>query len=239
MPKFDVTKLNVAIDRLLETTANRRHRFLLMACSRLRYLRVAGRYEETFAHDMMVMDPHFHFSQGGDDIELSGQDKIKSLCSVWARTNQNIFFIESEEVAVADHFVCSVVTFYQQVSGKLLKQRKVLSTLPGWAELAPHSSAISRFIIEKALSAEGFKADDNDTYLYKMVPMQMVWRYDEQGKLLGQSQWEPEPTKAEIIKIAPADVVTTEESAKLLAPFIKPLPSYDEFVSGKELGATA
>jgi hypothetical protein len=29
MPKFDVTKLNVAIDRLLETTTNPRHRFLL------------------------------------------------------------------------------------------------------------------------------------------------------------------------------------------------------------------
>ena len=47
MPKFDVTKLNVAIDRLLETTQNPRHRFLLMAYSRHQYLEVGagtGRY---------------------------------------------------------------------------------------------------------------------------------------------------------------------------------------------------
>jgi hypothetical protein len=46
MPKFDVTKLNVAIDELLETTENPRHRFLLQAYSRHRYLEIAGRYEE-------------------------------------------------------------------------------------------------------------------------------------------------------------------------------------------------
>ena len=40
MQKFDVTKLNAAIDRLLETTQNPRHRFLLMAYSRHRYLEV-------------------------------------------------------------------------------------------------------------------------------------------------------------------------------------------------------
>jgi len=114
-----------------------------------------------------------------------------------------------------------------------------LSGLPGWAELAPGANAISRFIIEKSLSAEGFKADANDTYFYKMVGMQMVYRYDQRGRLLGQSQWEPEPAKAEIIKVAPADVRTTEESAKLLAPFIKPLPSYDEFVLGKKAATTA
>jgi hypothetical protein len=31
MPKFDVTKLNMAIDKLLETAANPRHRFMLQA----------------------------------------------------------------------------------------------------------------------------------------------------------------------------------------------------------------
>jgi hypothetical protein len=53
MPKFDITKLNVAIDKLLETTENPRHRFMLEAYSRHRYLEVAGRYEEIFAPDMM------------------------------------------------------------------------------------------------------------------------------------------------------------------------------------------
>ena len=53
MPKYDITQLNVAVDKLLAVTTNRRHRFMLQAYSRHRYLEVAGRYEEIFAPDMM------------------------------------------------------------------------------------------------------------------------------------------------------------------------------------------
>ena len=42
--KFDVTKTNVAVDRMLETTENPRHRFLLQAYARHRLLEIAGRY---------------------------------------------------------------------------------------------------------------------------------------------------------------------------------------------------
>jgi hypothetical protein len=230
MPKFDVTKLNVAIDRLLETTTNPRHRFLLMAYSRHRYLEIAGRYEEIFAPDMMSMDPVYHFNQAGNETVLRGQDQVKSLYKMWAETNQSIFFVESEEVAVADHFICSVTTSYQQVSGKGLKQAKLLSHLP---------SAVSHKIVEKALAAKGFKADDNDIYLYKTPGMQMVWPYDDLGRLIGEDVWEPEPSKAELFKLDPADVLTTEASAKLLAPLIKPLPSFDEYVLGRKVGARA
>jgi len=51
--KLDLTKMNVAIDKLLEITENPRHRFLLQAFSRHRYLEVAWRDEEIFAPDMM------------------------------------------------------------------------------------------------------------------------------------------------------------------------------------------
>jgi hypothetical protein len=225
MPKFDITKLNVAIDRLLETTENPRHRFMLMAYSRHRYLEVAGRYEEIFAPDMMSMDPVYHVNQAGNEVVLRGQDQVKSLYKMWAETNQSIFFIEHEEVAVADHFICSVATSYQQLSGKGLKQAKLMSHLP---------SAVSHKIIEKALAAKGYKANDDDIYLYRTPGMQMVWPYDDRGRLVGEDVWEPEPSKAEIFKLAPADVLTTEESAKLLAPLIKPLPSFDEMVLGKK-----
>ncbi len=57
MPKFDSTKLNVAIDKLLETTEKPRHRFLLQSYSRHRCFEIAGRYEEIFAQDMNSMDP--------------------------------------------------------------------------------------------------------------------------------------------------------------------------------------
>jgi len=94
MPKFDVTKLNVAIERQLEVTKNPRHRFLLQAYSRHRYLEVAGRYEEIFAADMMAMEPSYHFSQGGNDMVLKGQDQVKSLYRFWAETNQSIFLLK-------------------------------------------------------------------------------------------------------------------------------------------------
>jgi hypothetical protein len=224
MPKFDITKLNVAIDKLLEVTENPRHRFLLQSYSRHRYLENAGRYEEIFAPEMMSMAPVYHMHAGGNDIVLRGQDQVKALYRMWAETNQSIFFIESEEVAVADHFIASVVTSYQQVSGKGLKQSKMLSHLP---------SAVSHKLVEKALADKGHKADDNDIYLYKTTGMQMVWPYDDRGRLVGEDVWEPEPSKAELFKLDPADVLTTEAAAKLLAPLIKPLPSFDEVVLGK------
>jgi hypothetical protein len=67
--------------------------------------------------------------------------------------------------------------------------------------------------------------------------MEMVWPYDDRGRLIGEDVWEPEPSKAELFKLNPADVLTTEDSAKLLAPLIKPLPSFDEMVPGKKAAA--
>jgi hypothetical protein len=37
----------------------------------------------------------------------------------------------------------------------------------------------------------------------------MIWPYDDRGRLLGEDVWEPEPEKAEIIKLDAADVLTT------------------------------
>jgi len=45
--------------------------------------------------------------------------------------------------------------------------------------------------------------------------------------------------KAELFKLAPEDVLTTEESAKLLAPFITPLPSFYEMALRKQPVAAA
>ena len=43
---FDITKTNRAIDALLTTTTKPRHRYLLQAYYRHRFLEIAGRYEE-------------------------------------------------------------------------------------------------------------------------------------------------------------------------------------------------
>jgi hypothetical protein len=50
--------------------------------------------------------------------------------------------------------------------------------------------------------------------------MQMIWPYDDRGRLTGEYQWEPEPSEAELTKLDPADVLTIEASGKLLAPLI-------------------
>jgi hypothetical protein len=227
MPKFDVTKLNVAVDKLLETAENPRHRFMLQAYSRHRYLEVAGRYEEIFAPDMMSMEPVYHMHADGTDAVLRGQDEVKSLYRMWAETNQSIFFLQSEELAVADHFIASVGLVYQQVSGKTLAGNKLLSRLP---------HGLSERILKNAIKSKDFKADDDHMYLYKTV-IEMVWPYDDRGRLVGEDVWEPEPAKAELFKLDPADVLTTEESAKLLNPLIKPLPSFDVEVLRKSQAA--
>jgi len=219
MPKFDITKLNVAVDKLLETTGNPRHRFMLQAFGRHRYLEVSGRYEEICAPDMLITDPLFRFHYTGLDFELRGQDEVKGLYRMWAETNQ-IFFPEYEEVAVADHFIASVATAHQQVSGKGQWQARFLSYLP---------SAASSKLLKTALRKTQHHADTSDMYLYKTKGI-LICPYDDRGRLAGEEVWEPDSSGAELIKLDPADVLTTEEAAKLLAPLIKPLPSFDEAV---------
>ena len=76
----------------------------LCAYSRHRYLEVAGRFEEIFAPEMMSDHPTYHMHADDTSATLEGQDQVKSLYRMWAETNQSIFFVENEEVGVADHF---------------------------------------------------------------------------------------------------------------------------------------
>jgi hypothetical protein len=200
--KFDITRTNIAVERLIEVTENPRHRFLLLAYNRHRYLEMAGRYKEIFAPDMMVEHPVYHFHALGISTKLDGRGAVMELYRQWAETDQCIFYAEDEQVAVADNFVASILTGYQQTLGK-------------------------------TLIAYGIDADDeNAMYLYK-AREEMIWPYDDCGRLIGEDVWEPDPSEAEIIKLDPADVLTVEEAARLLTPLIKPLPVYDGMVLGK------
>ena len=226
MPHFDITKMNVAVDKLLDTTENPRHRFLLQAFSRHRYLEVSGRYEEILAADMTVPDPVYRFRYTGLEFELRGQDQVRSLYRMWADTNQALFFPEHEEVAVTDHFVATFATAYQQVLGKGQRQAKFLSYLP---------ASVSSKLVERTISKTGHHPDTDDTFLYKTSGI-LICPYDDRGRLAGEEVWEPDSSTAELIKLAPADVLTTEAAAKLLAPLIKPLPSFDEAVLQRQSG---
>jgi hypothetical protein len=222
MAKYDVTKLNVAIDQLLAVTTNPRHRFLLQAYSRHRYLEVAGRYEEIFAPEMMAPNPCYHFVAEGMNAKLEGQEAVKILCRMWAETNQSIFYIGNERVAVADNFIASTADYHQQLWGTALTFNKIISYLPGF---------LSEHLLKRLLAKRKIKADENSMYLYSSR-IHMIWPYDDRGRLIGEDVWEPDPDKAKIVKLDAADVLTTAESAKALAPLIKPLPSFDEMGLG-------
>jgi hypothetical protein len=186
-------------------------------------LEVSGRYEEIFAPEMMVPDPVYHFHAGGTPADLRGQENVKGLYHMWAETNQSIFFAENEQVAVADNFVASMTTIHQQVWGKALTLWKVASYLPGF---------LSEAILKKVLARKKFTADDNAMYLYTVI--EMIWPYDDRGRLKGEDVWEPDPNKADIVKLEPGDVLTTAQARKLLDPLIKPLPSFDEVVLARK-----
>jgi hypothetical protein len=223
MLKHDITKTNLAIDKLLGTTHDPRHRFLLLAYYRHRYLEIAGRYEEIFAPDMTVEAPAYHVSLRSNKVKLEGKHQVKSLYRLWAETNQCIFYAENEQLAVADNYVASTGTVYQQVSGKTLMFDRAMSYLPGF---------LSAPLVRKALSMKNVTPDPDAYYLYANY-IEMIWPYDDMGRLVGENVWEPEPEKAEIIKLDPADVLTVADAAERLNPLIKPLPSFHEMVGKK------
>jgi hypothetical protein len=224
MLNLDVTKTNIAIDELLKTTHNPRHRFMLLAYHRHCYLEIAGRYEEIFAPEMTVQRPMYHVSVRSNKVKLDGQDAVKCLYRLWAETNQCIFYAKNEQVAVADNYVVSTATIYQQVSGKSLAFDKAMSYLPGF---------LSKPLVKKALSMKNIQTDINSYYLYVNY-VEMIWPYDDRGRLIGENVWEPEPEKAEIVKLDPADVLTSAEAASRLDPLIKSLPPFDEMVLGRK-----
>ena len=120
MIDLDITQTNRAIDRLLERTANPRHRYLLQTFHRHRYLEIAGRYEEIFVPEMTVAEPVYHFNTGRAARTLAGRNAVRGLYALWTMTAQCIFYAEDEQLAVGDNLVCSNAIAYQQHPGLAL-----------------------------------------------------------------------------------------------------------------------
>ena len=229
MLNLDITKSNLAIEKLLQVTTNPRHQYILMNYNRHRYLEFSGRYDEVLASDMMVDNPVYNLHALGFNTTITGKDQVRSLYRFWAETNQCIFYGENEQVAVADNFVASTVMAHQQVWGQSITSSKLLGKLP---------RGLSQDLLLKLLDFKGLKAEPDAMYLYSAFE-ETVWPYDDRGRLMREDVIEPEPAKAEITKLDPADVLTTAQAAKLLAPFVKPLPDFDEFVLGNARSTAA
>ncbi|MEV0056200.1 hypothetical protein AB0H34_37660 [Saccharopolyspora shandongensis] len=192
MSRFDITKTNIEVERLIEQTDNPRHLYLLHAYNRHRYLEMAGRWQEIFAPDMTVEHPVYNFNTFGRQVRLEGADAIQKIYSEWADTGQCIFYVEDEKIAIGDNLICTDFVLYQQTPGSIL-------------------------------AADGVDVDPQATYLMKNA-QHMIWPYDDQGRLIGEDVWEVNESTREIILLDPSEVLTKEQSARLLEPLIKALP---------------
>lgn len=220
----DITKCNIAIDRLLETTTNPRHRFILMSYARHRFLEFSGNFEGVLTDDMMNDHPVYNLRALGLDLKINGKNEVRSVYRNWAETNQCVFYLEDEQVAVADNFVASKLTVYQQIWGGTLIGTKFLHLLP---------KGLSREIFIKMLAFKGIKPDAKHMYLYKSDE-QWFWLYDDRCRLLGEYVLEADQSTSEIMKLDPHQVLTAARVSELLLPLVKPLPDFDEYVLGKK-----
>ena len=80
------------------------------------------------------------------------------------------------------------------------------------------------------LAAGGAPVDPDAIYLMKTAE-HMIWPYDDRGRLIGEDVWEYDDSVREIIPLDPAQVLAAEQSGKLLAPLIKPLPAHNPFTA--------
>ena len=186
------------MERLIETTKNPRHLYLLHAYNRHRNLEMAGLFEEIFTPEMTVENPVYHFNVLGATFTLDGAEAVKGVYREWTRTGQCIFYGNGDEkLAVSDAMIVSTSTLYQQTPGTIL-------------------------------AGSGAPVDPDATYLVKTAT-HMIWPYDDGGRLIGEDVWEYDDSVREFIPLDPIDVLTAEQSGKLLAPLIKPLPTHNPF----------
>jgi hypothetical protein len=82
------------------------------------------------------------------------------------------------------------------------------------------------FYVKDETVAGGIDADPEAMYL-STSRIAMIWPYDDRCRLLGEDVWEFEPGR-EYLKLDPGDVLTAKQAGDLLAPFIKPLPPFDD-----------
>jgi hypothetical protein len=118
---LDITKQNEAVERVLAVTTNPRHRYLLQAYLRHRYLESAGRWEEILSPEMTVEDPTYRFCLiGQPPFTLQGKEQVGMLYKHWTETDQSVFYVEDETVAVGDNMIVGRGTSYQQTLGSSL-----------------------------------------------------------------------------------------------------------------------
>lgn len=106
--------------------------------------------------------------------------------------------------------------FYNERETVAVGDWMVVSTMVGYQQ-----------VLGTNLAAAGRNVDADATYLLR-GRVAMVWPYDERGRLVGENVWEYEGAEHDLIKLNPDQVLTTQQAAELLDPYIKPLPPFDD-----------
>lgn len=115
---LDITEQNRAVEAVLATTENPRHRYLLQVYLRHRYLESAGRWEEILEPELTVEHPVYRFTLAGQpSFVLDGREQVAALYRHWTDTDQCVFYVADEIVAVGDHMVVGRGLSYQQTRG--------------------------------------------------------------------------------------------------------------------------
>ena len=101
--QLEITKQNIAVEKVLDWTEDPRHRYMLQSYLRHRSLESAGRWEEILDPALAVEHPLYRFDLIGlGRFTLDGPDQITALYGHWTATNQCVFYVEDEMVAVGE-----------------------------------------------------------------------------------------------------------------------------------------
>jgi hypothetical protein len=185
MPEFDITQTNIAVERLLEVTENPRHRYMLEAYNRHRYLEMAGRYREIFEPEMTVEHPVYRFDFFDQKLKLDGREQVEAVYREWTETDQCVFYAESEELAVGDTMIVSRSVLCQQTLGAALAA--------GGVEADPNAMYLSRARIAmvwpydercRMIGEDVWEYDTSEREFIKLEPAEMLTQ-ERAGELLG------------------------------------------------------
>jgi hypothetical protein len=108
----------------------------------------------------------------------------------------------------------AVRTFYHNLEVVLNQDERL--AVADWG-FASHS-IINIFTPGASLVERNVAIDDPGATYLVSVPIAMFWNYDSRARLIGEDIWECE--KATITKLDPSEVVTFEQRAAMVRPFL-------------------
>ncbi|MEU6265180.1 hypothetical protein [Saccharopolyspora shandongensis] len=185
------------LENQIANTDNPHHRAILKNYRLHGLLEVSGRYKELLAPDMTVEHPHYRLHEGGRSVILDGMAEVAAFYQSLVEANALVMWVVDQDIAVNDHGFSGEVEFNAFVPAPMLEDNAFGNVRAG--------------------------EDLSEIYLLRRT-LAFVWPYDEHARLIGEHVYEDTASR-EITKPDPADIITAERAAQLLAPEIeKELP---------------